>query len=508
MSKGKNKLVSEPNKKIQFTKQMVEELYRCQKSVKYFSDNYCWVIHPTEGKIKLDMRDYQHRIIDSFSNHRQTVILASRQCGKTTAASMFILHYAMFTPYKCCAILANKDDTAMSILDDIKVAYENLPEWMKMGVVEYNAHTISFENGSKIFSAATSKDAIAGESVSLLYIDECALIPENLAQDFYKANYPTVAKGEKVIITSTPRGVGNLFHKIWKDASDGRNTFNPVRVDYWEVPEYSTPEWKANMIADIGQIAFNAEFGNQFIGSSSTLIAAEALKKMKPVDPIYEEPVFGGKEKMFNEFDSNFSYVASADIGMGSGNDYSTLNIFKVKHRPPTQEDYLEFEKKQEDPPEVIIEALSQDFVFRSNLIAIPDFVDYTFQTLPKWGEPFLIFENNGIGQSFLDQMMKEYYYENCYIHQDSPYFGINSSGVTKLEMVSQLKKFSEGGKLLLHDSDTINELLTFVEKKTTAGNSRYKAEEGSNDDLAVGVGWICFMCSTMWFVDALTFVI
>ena len=61
------------------------------KSVKYFADNYCYVIHPTDGKIKLEMRDYQHRIIDSFIDHRQTVILASRQCGKCVCGETNII---------------------------------------------------------------------------------------------------------------------------------------------------------------------------------------------------------------------------------------------------------------------------------------------------------------------------------------------------------------------------------------------------------------------------------
>lgn len=503
---SKSKLIADPNQKIQFTKDMVEELYRCKNDVIYFSNNYCFIVHPTDGKIPLTLRDYQEGFINCINDHKSIVSLQPRQVGKTTSVSVYLIWYSIFNAYKTTAILAHKDETAMSILDDIKIVYENLPEFLKMGIVEYNAHTISFENGSKIFCRATSKDACAGESVSFLYLDEFSLVPSNICEDFYKANYPTISKGEKIIITSTARGVGNLFHKIWKEALERKNTFFPYRVDYWDVPEYSSPEWKENMISDIGIIAFNSEYGNQFIGSSSTLISAESLKKMKAEEPINIENIFGGKEKTFKEYDSNYSYVASCDIGMGSGNDYSVLNIFKIELREPNEEDVKEYERKNEDVPEIIINRIYQDFVFRSNLISIPDFVDYVFPTLKKWGNPFFIFENNGIGQSFLDQMTKEYYYENCYIYEDSPVFGINSSVVTKLEMINRLKAFCETDKLHIRDVDTINELLTFVEKKTTAGNSRYKAEEGSHDDLAVCVGWSCYLCNTLWFIDSITF--
>jgi hypothetical protein len=422
MAKSKNRLVAEPGRKIEFTEEMIGELYKCKQSVQYFSNNYCYVVHPTDGKIKIDLRVYQNRIIDTVDGNRQTVILAPRQCGKTTAIQMIMLHYAMFTPYKCCAILANKDATAKSILDDIKTAYENLPDWMKVGVTEWNAHTIVFENGSKIFSAATSKDAIAGESVSFLYIDECALIPENLAREFYRANYPTVSKGEKIVITSTARGVGNLFHSIWKGAIDKTNTYVPVRVDYWEVPEYSSAEWKENMIADIGQISFNSEYGNHFIGSQTTVVAATALKNMKGIKPIREEKIMDGYLKIFEEPDKTKPYIAAVDVSTGSGNDYSVMQIFRVEWREPIEEDYALYEKKSEDVPEAVITKLVQAAIFRSNLVNIPNFVTYVFEILPMWGDPYFILENNGIGQSFADKMLEEYYWENAYYHPRKPY--------------------------------------------------------------------------------------
>jgi len=512
MAKKKNKVVPDPGRKIEFTEEMVTELYRCKQDVKYFSNNYCYVIHPTDGKIKANLYGFQKRMIEGVIDNRQTVILAPRQCGKTTAIALVILHYAMFTPYKCCAILANKDSKAMSILSDVKAAYENLPDWMKVGCTEYNAHTITFENGSKIFSAATSKDAIAGESVSFLYIDECALIPENLAQAFYRANYPTISKGEKLVVTSTARGVGNLFHTIWKGAIDKTNTYVPVRVDYWEVPEYSSAQWKEDMIADIGQIAFNSEFGNAFIGSQSTIVAAHALRDMKGIKPLQETKIHDGYYRIYEEFDPNKPYIASVDVSTGSGNDFSVTNIFRVDWREPIEEDYIEYQRKSEDVPDIIIYKLTQSAIFRSNLVNIPNFVDYTFEILPTWGEPYLILENNGIGQSFADKMLTEYYWENAYYHPNvksggSITVGINSNSATKTKMVNSLKKFAESGKLVINDKDTVNEFLTYVEKKSSAGNSRFQAEDGSYDDCVVSCGWCCFLAETVYMQDCLSFV-
>jgi len=501
-------------KKHNYTKEMLDCLYRCMRDPIYFGEKFVYIVHPDRGRIKISVRDYQKRFISAIKENRKTVCLASRQIGKTTAVSIYILWYILFHDHKTVAVAANIDRTAKSILDDIRMMYDNLPEWMKIETIENNAHTMSFVNGSKVFSFATSAAGISGESVSFLYMDEVAKIdPPTLAFEFWKNNYPTISHGEKVVITSTPKGVGNLFHKIWKDSVDNRNGFVNVRMDWWECPEYNSEEWKEEQIRAMGIIGFNSEFGNQFIGSQATVIGPEALKNFTAEDPIKDTKVLGGYEKVWEEYDPKFSYLASADIALGSGNDYDTLQIFKIVWRQPNIDDYKEYEKRQEEVPEAIIEKLVQCFMFRSNVTNIPDFCDYTFRdVLPNWGDPYFIVENNGIAQSFVDKMTQEWYYENAYIHVDPKkkdnimMFGINANKATKAKMVGKLKKFAEMGKLVIRDMDAINELMVFVEKKTTAGNRRFQAEEGSNDDIVIGIGWASFLADSMWMQDALTF--
>lgn len=507
MAGTKNPLVVEPNDQMEYTEEMIKEIMKCKEDIIYFTKKFVHIVHPTKGKLQIKPTDYQYDLLNILHDEPKVCIMQPRQSFKTTTVSIFVTWYAMFHDYKNCAILANKDDTAMGILEDIKVIYENLPRWLKMPCHTYNAHTIGFINGSKIFSAATSKNGLASESVSLLYMDEVALIePPSLAEDFWQANYPTISHGEKIFITSTPRGVGNLFHKLWKGAVEKSNNFYPFRVDWWDVPPYQVEGWKEATIKDIGLIKFNSEYGNQFLGSQATVISADALKKFKAEEPIRETDILGGSEKIWREYQPKKTYIASSDISTGSGNDYGILQIFEVDWRTPLLEDYKEYESKSEEVPEAIILSITQDFVFRSNLCSIPNFVDYVFEILPQWGNPFFIVENNGIGRSFIDRMTDLYYYENAYIHEDSPDVGIDSNVKTKTMMVNSLKVLCEKDKLILKDQDTINEMMTFVEKKSTSGNRKFRAEDGSFDDLVVSLGWACFLVDSLWFQDVLTF--
>jgi phage terminase large subunit-like protein len=97
----------------------------------------------------------------------------SRQIGKTTIATVIILHYVLFNEFKTVFVLANKAATAQEVLGRVQLAYEYLPHWLKCGVVEWNKMSVEFENGSKVVAAATSSDAIRGKSCNMLYIDEC-----------------------------------------------------------------------------------------------------------------------------------------------------------------------------------------------------------------------------------------------------------------------------------------------------------------------------------------------
>jgi hypothetical protein len=507
-----NKLVNQMGTKHKFTLEQVSEYHKCMNDPFYFINNYCQVIHPSKGKIPLKLRDYQERFIKSIHEEEKTVCLASRQIGKTTSVSGYILWYASFNVKpKTCAILANKDDTAKSILDDIKGMYEQLPDWLKQNCTEYNAHTIKFENESKIFCSATSKNGLAGESVSFLYMDEVALIDRVLANDFWKANYPTIQHGEKICLTSTPRGVGDLFHKVYTEAENGQNSFNPVRIDYWECPDYQSDEWKEEQVSVLGPVGFASEYGNKFIGSSSTLIDSQALKDLKSTNPIREEKFRGGVEKYFEEPRPEEIHIAATDIGLGSGNDYSTVTIWRVVWHSPNEDDYRKYEKLDEEPPECIIDKIVQVYSYKCNCISIPDFCDKVFtEILPTWGEPYLIVENNGIGQSFVDRMSEKYYYDNAFIEDGCPSFGVNSNTKSKTNMVNSLKKNVESEIMEVKDKDLINEMLTFVEKtKGSMGASRrFGAEDGRNDDLVVNAGWCCYMVESLWFQDAVTFMV
>jgi len=279
---------------LEYTKEHVEEIIRCKNNWKYFAQTYYHITSLDEGIIKVKTRFYQDNIINNFINNRFNIVLASRQCGKSTSYEIFCLWYILFNEAKTVAILANKLDTSVGILAKIKMAYELLPKFLQQGIKKWNERSIELENGCKILASATSSSAIRSKSVNVLILDEMGFVFPKQWSKFYSSVYPTISSSleSKIIIVSTPNGL-NQFYKFWTDAINGKddvagkgNMFVPYRVDWWEVPGRDQ-KWKEETIANTSEREFASEFGNDFLGSSRTLIEAHILNTITQFPSIY-----------------------------------------------------------------------------------------------------------------------------------------------------------------------------------------------------------------------------
>lgn len=190
----------------------------------------------------------------------------------STTYCIFLLWYLIFNPEKKVLIAANKKATSLDILSKISLAFEMLPNWIKPGLLEYNKGKMKFGNLSEIVAEATSSDAARGTSCNILVLDEFAFAEQ--AEKFWASVYPIISSdiNGKVLIVSTPNGVGNLFHKIWEKANtngpDNDEGWKPMRVDWWEVPGRDE-KWRKQQTASLGSSdLFEQEFGNCVSGDT------------------------------------------------------------------------------------------------------------------------------------------------------------------------------------------------------------------------------------------------
>ena len=78
--------------------------------------------------------------------------------------------------------------------------------------MSWNKGSLDLENGSRIVASSTSSSAVRGGSYNMIFLDEFAFVPHNVAEDFFSSVYPTISSGKntKVVIVSTPNGM-NYF---------------------------------------------------------------------------------------------------------------------------------------------------------------------------------------------------------------------------------------------------------------------------------------------------------
>lgn len=471
---------------LEFTPEQLDEYIKCKKDPVYFIKTHIKIISLDRGLIPFELFDYQIRFIESMHEHRRVLGMFPRQHGKTTTVAAYLVWYLIFNDSKTVAILANKAAAAREIMSRLQLMYENLPKWMQQGVSEWNKGSISLENNSKAFTAATSSSGIRGKSVNFLYVDEAAIIPNTVAEQFFTATYPTISAGEttKIVLTSTPLGL-NHFWKFWSEAESGINGFVPIRVEYTEHPDHGD-KWAAEQKQLLGELKYRQEVLMNFLGSASTLIDADAIQRMPVIKPIYsmdgldvfDKPVKGEKPH---------TYAVVADTAKGVGGDYSALVVIDVSQVP-----YKLVAK------------------YRNNKIPPMLYPNVIHRIATEYNDAYVLIEINSseqVAHIFYNEME----YENILFVTRSSKGQIISggfgSGTTQLGVVtdkkvkrigcSMFKTLVEESKLLITDADVISEISTFIQKRDS-----YAADDGYHDDLVMPLVLFGWLTTSPYFKD------
>ena len=466
-----------------FTPKQVEEFVKCSQDPVYFIVNYIKIISLDKGLVNFDLYDFQADMVNKFHENRFNIAKLPRQSGKSTVVTAYLLWYTLFNDNVNVAILANKAATAREMLQRLQLSYENLPNWMQQGVVNWNRGSLELENGSKIMAASTSASAVRGMSFNIIFLDEFAFIPTHIADEFFSSVYPTISSGKstKVIIISTPKGM-NMFYKLWHDAEKGKNEYTTTEVHWSQVPGRDA-EWKEQTIKNTSEEQFNQEFECEFLGSVNTLITSSKLKILAYDDPltssagldIFEEPIEG------------HDYVCTVDVARGITKDYSAFTII--------------------DTTEIPYKLVAK---YRNNKIKPLLFPNIIHQVCTQYNHAYTLVEVNDIGGQVADILQFDLEYDNLLMCSmrgragqvvgqgfsgSKVQLGVKMSTTVKKTGCANMKQLIEDDKLIFTDFDIITELTTFIQK-----GQAWEAEEGCNDDLAMCLVIFSWLATTDYF--------
>lgn len=476
-------IIRSPYRKMSMTEKQIVEFARCADPIDgptYFMSNYFFIQHPTKGAIQYHPFEYQERLIGSYHNYRYSISLMPRQTGKSTSAAGYLLWYAMFIPDSTILVAAHKYTGAQEIMQRVRYAYENCPDFIRAGVTSYNKGSLDFENGSRIVSATTTENTGRGMSISLLYCDEFAFVRPTIAAEFWTSITPTLATGGKCIITSTPNSDEDQFAQIWKSANNcfdengnetelGRNGFKAFRSAWQEHPDRDEA-WADQMRAQLGEERFRREMECEFIIFDETLINPLKLVEMAGIDPVEKQ----GQVRWYKKPRPGNIYVVGLDPSLGTGSDPSAIQVVEL----PSMMQVAEW-RDNKTPVQRQVQILKE-------------VNQYIYDCIGTDVDLYYSLENNTLGEAALvcvaeigEENIRGYFLsESAASNNPRPYRkGFTTTNKSKIANCSKLKSWIETGKLKIASKMLISELKSFV-----ASGTSFKAKIGETDDLVMAM--------------------
>ena len=469
-------------------KQIIKQEYiKCAKDPVYFMKKYCWIQHPTRGRVQFNLYPFQEGTLKLLQNNDRSIILKSRQLGISTLSAGISLWMMVFQKDKAILVVATKQDTAKNLVTKVKFMYDNLPSWLQIGFTENNKLALRLKNGSQIKAVSAASDAGRSEAISLLIVDEAAFIEENRIEDIWGSSQQTLSTGGKAIVLSTPNGTGNFFHRMWVKAEEGANGFTPIRLP-WTVHPERNESWRAQQNDELGIRMAAQECDCDFTTSGNTVFEIDILnyyEKSFICNPLEKR----GIDQSFHVWeypDYNRNYIVVADVARGDSKDYSAFHIIDV-------------------------EECKQIGEFKSQ-IGTKEFGHMLVAVATEFNNALLVIENANIGwntiQVVIDKGYKNLYYSpkgeaatnadaflsKGYDITDTTKMvpGFTMSLKTRPLVIGKLDAYLREKSITIQGKRTMEEMRTFIWR-----NGRAEAQIGYNDDLIMSLATACYVRDT-----------
>ncbi len=170
----------------------------------------------------------------------RALILKGRQQGCSTYVGARFYHRATHGRGLRTFILTHEDAATQNLFEMVNRYHEHCPRLVKPSTGAANAKELNFDkldSGYKIGTAGT-KGVGRSSTLQLFHGSEVAFWPhaETHASGVLQA-IPD-APGTEVILESTANGLGNLFHKMWRDAENGVSDYQAIFVPWYWQDEY------------------------------------------------------------------------------------------------------------------------------------------------------------------------------------------------------------------------------------------------------------------------------
>ena len=198
---------------------------------------------------------------------RQTVIVASRQAGKSRSLAVLAAWWAYRNKGATVLVISAGDEASTRLLRTVRSVAEH--PLLAGSIVDESRSRMILTNGSTVLSVPASERQIRGHSVDLLICDEAALIDDDLLMG---AALPTTAArpNAKVVLASSPWSDSGAFHGLAMAGSEENPYTQTFRWALADTP-WITEAVRAAAQATLSPLRYQAEYEGKFVGASNSL---------------------------------------------------------------------------------------------------------------------------------------------------------------------------------------------------------------------------------------------
>tara|TARA_R110002051_G_scaffold321913_2_gene410946 strand:- start:4913 stop:6451 length:1539 start_codon:yes stop_codon:yes gene_type:complete len=464
--------------------QLLKEFKKCRDDPIYFMSNYIKVVHPVRGLVKFKLYDFQERILQDLGKHRFNILRKFRQAGCTTIASAYALWLTLFYKHKQTVILSKGDAESTEVLDRIKLMYDELPAFLKPGIVEDNKHTLKLNTNSIIKSRPSGKQSGRSLAGSMLIVDEAAFI-ENI-ETIWAAVYPIISTGGRAFILSTVNGMGNWYEETYHRATEKLNSFNAIDINWKSHPEYnrqsgydtlyeameekglSVDNWEKVTRSNMPLKQWLQEYECEFLGTGDTYIEGSNLQIL--TENINEEfyTKYNNRMRVWKDADPFYEYVIGVDTALGRDRDYSAFQVLNLYNGEQVAE-------------------------FYSNKTPINEFAKIIAEEANRYNVAYVIVERNTIGNNLIDWLFNILEYDNLW-EDESGSLGFQVTTKNREELLASLEEAIRTNVIKINSQRTVHELNTFVIK----ASGKAEAEQNRHDDLIMSLALSIYGVNTL----------
>lgn len=441
---------------------------------KFYLENFCHIKTKEGGFSKFFLNEAQKDMLNALRTHDRIVVRKARQLGMSTLMAGYIYHATIFTPGVVSALIAHDRTLAIELLDKVKTFYRTTPDAIKPKVLYNSKSEISFPNiDSKIVVLTGDK---VGRGWTLKYVLASEFAFWENAEDKLSILEASAEKG-KIVIESTPAGLGNKYHQVFSAEDNGY-----LKKDYgwWWGYSRESIDTIERRINDPRRFA--REYLLEFESSGRPVFDLKLVQRMRSgcVDA-------GGEVK---SKDGIVSFARKDDDGLVVYRDPVPGRTYVLGADPSegiTGGDYAGV---------VILDRKSGEEVAMFRGLVAPDLLG---SLIDKWGRKYnnalVVVEVNNHGLTTLT-ILKQKLYPSLYYRPAeyettssswSDKLGWKTTKLTRPLMIDDLVAFVREGQLSIRSKAIIDEMTVFAYNKA----GKPEAMEGWHDDMVLALA-IC----------------